>query len=301
MSVSGPEGVVLDHEGAPAKVNLALHVTGRRADGYHLLDTLVVHGGAADRVALLDRAPAPTGSDDTAIDLAIVGPHAAGLGTGGDNLVVRAARLLAAEAARQGRLVGPVALRLDKRLPVASGVGGGSSDAAATLRLLDRHWGLDLGRARLAELALPLGADVPMCVWGAPLRARGIGETIEILPDLPPFRLVLANPGVPVATPAVFRALKRRDNPPLPDLPARFADLAALVAWLAGTRNDLEAAAIDGAPAIAETLAELRAMPGCLMARMSGSGATCFGIFAAEAAPLAPPLDGWSASDLLGV
>lgn len=275
----GREGLVLDHEDAPAKVNLALHVTGRRADGYHLLDTLVVHGGGADRIFLLDRRPSPTGSAEFGVDLAIVGPRAAGLAAGDDNLVVRAARLLAAEAERRGRTVPSVALRLDKHLPVASGVGGGSSDAAATLRLLDRHWRLDLGRARLAELALPLGADVPMCVWGAPLRARGIGEEIELLPDLPPFRLELADPGVPVATPAVFRALKQRDNPPLPEMPARFPDVHALVDWLAGTRNDLEAAAIDCAPAIVDTLADLGARPGCLMARMSGSGATCFGLF----------------------
>lgn len=278
--MSCPDGIVLDHEDAPAKVNLALHVTGRRADGYHLLDTLVVHGGAADRVVLLDRGPSPTRTEDGVVDLAIVGPQAAGLGVGAENLVVRAADLLAGEAARCGRKVRPVALRLEKHLPVASGVGGGSSDAAATLRLLDRHWRLDLGRARLAELALPLGADVPMCVWGAPLRARGIGEAIEILPDLPRFRLVLANPGVPVSTPAVFRALKHRDNPPLPEMPARFADLPALVDWLAATRNDLQDAAIAVAPAIAGALADLRAMPGCLFARMSGSGATCFGIFA---------------------
>jgi len=267
-----------DEEAAPAKVNLALHVVGRRADGYHLLDSLVVHGGGADRVSarLVDATEATP-----SFSLAIAGPFSAGLAADGDNLVLRAARLLADEAKRLGRMVPGAVLSLEKNLPVASGVGGGSSDAAATLRLLDRLWGLDLGRARLAALGLPLGADVPMCVWGEPLRARGIGEEIALLPPLPPFRLELANPGVPVSTPAVFRALARRENPPMPDLPERFADVRALVDWLAATRNDLEDAAISVAPAIAGTLADLRARPGCLFARMSGSGATCFGVFEA--------------------
>ncbi len=273
------DAAAVDAEIAPAKINLALHVTGRRDDGYHLLDTLVTHGGSADRVSVrrLD-AVAPAG-EPLPITLAIVGPAATGLEADADNLVLRAARLLDVEARRLGRAIFPVALTLEKHLPIASGIGGGSSDAAATLRLLDRVWGLDLGRARLAEISLPLGADLPMCVWGEPLRARGIGETIEILPPLPRFRLVLANPGVAVATPAVFRALTVRDNPPMPEVPERFADVAALVDWLGGTRNDLEAAAITVAPAIAETLAEMRSRPGCLLARMSGSGATCFGVF----------------------
>jgi 4-diphosphocytidyl-2-C-methyl-D-erythritol kinase len=274
--VTAPAAAPIVVEAAPAKVNLALHVTGRRPDGYHLLDTLVVHGGWSDTVSAT-RAT----RDGASVSLTIDGPHAAGLSAGGDNLVLRAARLLAEEAARLGRSVFPVDLRLEKHLPIASGVGGGSSDAAATLRLLDRLWGLDLGREGLAALALPLGADVPMCVRGEPLRARGIGEEIETLASLPPFRLELANPGVPVSTPAVFRALASRENPPLPPLPDRFADVHALVAWLGATRNDLEAAAIAIAPPIADTLAAMRARPGCLFARMSGSGATCFGIFAA--------------------
>jgi len=270
----------VDAEIAPAKINLALHVTGRRADGYHLLDTLVTHGGSADRVSVrrLD-AVVPAG-EPLPITLAIEGPAAAGLAATADNLVLRAARLLEAEARRLGRAVFPVALTLEKHLPIASGIGGGSSDAAATLRLLDRVWGLGLGRARLAEISLPLGADLPMCVWGEPLRARGIGEAIEILPPLPPFRLMLANPGAAVSTPAVFRALTVRDNPPMPEVPERFADVHALVDWLGGTRNDLEAAAIGVAPEIAETLEWLRAQPGCLLARMSGSGATCFALCA---------------------
>lgn len=272
----------VDAEIAPAKINLALHVTGRRADGYHLLDTLVTHGGSADRVSARRLDAVVPAEGPLPLALTIEGPAAAGLAANADNLILRAARLLEAEARRLGRAIFPVALTLEKHLPIASGIGGGSSDAAATLRLLDRVWGLDLGRARLAEISLPLGADLPMCVWGKPLRARGIGETIEILPPLPPFRLVLANPGVAVSTPAVFRALASRDNPPMPDMPERFADAAALLEWLAATRNDLEAAAITVAREIAETLAEMRSRPGCLMARMSGSGATCFGVFEEE-------------------
>lgn len=268
-------------EVAPAKINLALHVTGRRADGYHLLDTLVVHGVAADEIVArpLD-APADAADGLVRLDLAITGPFAAGLDAGPDNLVLRAARLIEAEARRLGRRPGPLALTLEKRLPVASGIGGGSSDAAATLRLLNRLWGLDLSGDRLAEIALPLGADLPMCVHGRPLRARGIGDQIDVLAALPALPMVLVNPGVAVATPSVFRALERRDNPALVDPPARFADAEGLVGFLAAARNDLEAPAIHVAPAIGEVLARLAAAPGCRLARMSGSGATCFAIFA---------------------
>lgn len=281
LDTTAIEGDVLDAERAPAKINLALHVTGRRPDGYHLLDTLVMHGGAADRVSARRLDVAHRIGEPATIRLTIDGPATAGLAADADNLVSRAARLLEAEARRLSRPTFPVVLTLDKHLPIASGIGGGSSDAAATLRLLDRVWGLDLGRARLADLSLPLGADLPMCVWGQPLRARGIGDEIEILPPLPAFRLVLANPGVAVSTPAVFRALTARDNPPMPDLPERIIDVHALVDWLAATRNDLEEPAVTIAPAIAATLAEMRARPGCLFARMSGSGATCFGVFEA--------------------
>lgn len=287
-----------DVEAAPAKVNLALHVTGRRDDGYHLLDTLVMHGGAADRVAL--RADAGVAATATPrISLTIDGPFAEGLEVDDGNLVIRAARLLAGEAARLGRPVFDVDLRLEKNLPIASGIGGGSSDAAATLRLLDRVWGLGLGRARLAEPSLPLGADVPMCVWGEPLRARGIGEAIERLPPLPPFRLVLVNPGVAVSTPAVFRALTSRENPPLPEMPTSFPDVETLVARLGETRNDLQTAAIAVAPVIGDVLAWLEAQPGCLLARMSGSGATCFGVFGADdLAPESAPRAWWVSSRL---
>lgn len=287
-----------DREIAPAKINLALHVTGRRADGYHRLDTLVVHGVAADTVSArpLD-VPADAPDAPVRLDLAITGPFAAGLDAGPDNLVLRAARRVEAEARRLGRPPHPLALTLEKRLPIASGIGGGSADAAATLRLLNRLWGLGLSLDRLAEIALPLGADLPMCVHGRALRARGVGEAIDPLPAPPPLAMVLVNPGVAVATPAVFRALDRRDNPGLPDPAAAFADADALLSFLAATRNDLEAAAITIAPVIGDVLATLRAAPGCRLARMSGSGATCFAIFADEAAAraavAAPAERGW--------
>ena len=287
-------------EAAPAKINLALHVTGRRPDGYHRRDPLGGHGVAGDRLIVRGLGE-PNGGDGAAtIDLAVTGPFAVGLGTDADNLVLRAARLLEAEARRSTVPVAPVALTLEKNLPVASGIGGGSSDAAATLRLLNRVWRLDLTLERLAEIALPLGADLPMCVHGRPLRARGIGETIVRLDDFPALSMVLVNPGVAVSTPAVFRALERPDNSGLPDLPERFRDADTLVDWLAATRNDLEAPAVRVAPVIGEVLARLRDRPGCRLARMSGSGATCFAIFASDTAAreaaAVMPADWWTAA-----
>lgn len=253
-------------ETARAKVNLALHVVGRRADGYHLLDTVAVFPDLGDTVAA---EPART------IGLAIEGPGAAALAEAApeDNLVLRAARALAAAVPGAGL----ASLTLTKVLPVAAGLGGGSADAAAALRALCRLAGLDPLSASIAALAAGLGADVPMCLVSAPLRARGIGERIDPLPPLPPLGIVLANPGVPVATPAVFRALAARENPPLPDLVAP-VDAAGLLGWLAATRNDLEAPAIGLAPAVATVLGALRQAPGCRFARMSGSGATCFAL-----------------------
>lgn len=248
-------------EPAPAKVNLALHVVGRRPDGYHLLDSLVVFAGVGDSLAAR---PAE------GLSLAIDGPFAAGLDAGPGNLVLRAAAL--ARPPHRG-----AALRLTKALPVASGLGGGSADAAAALRLLARLWAAPLPPP---GAVLGLGADVPVCLAGRPARMRGVGEALEPV-SLPPFWLVLANPGAPVATGAVFAGLSRRDNAPM-TAPGPLADAAALAAWLARQRNDLEAPALRLAPAIAETLAALAARPGCLLSRMSGSGATCFGLFAAE-------------------
>ena len=251
---------------APAKVNLALHVTGRRPDGLHLLDSLVVFPRLGDR---LEAEPA------AGLSLAIDGPFARDLGTGADNLVLRAALLMRAP----GR---GAALRLTKSLPVASGIGGGSADAAAALRLLARLWQAPLPAP---DAVLALGADVPVCLAGRACRMTGVGERLAPL-DLPPFWVVLANPGVPVATAAVFARLARRANPGLPEPPA-FAGASAFFDWLAARRNDLEATAAALAPAVTDTLAALAAQPDCRLARLSGSGATCFGLFDHEAAALA--------------
>ena len=252
-------------EHAPAKVNLALHVTGRRADGYHLLDTLVVFTEAGDRVHVR-----PAAKDGFAVS----GPFAAGVPADGANLVLMARDLLRGIA---GGRAFPVAIELEKNLPVASGIGGGSSDAAATLRALSLLWGLSLSPETLAGAALPLGADLPMCLAGQTLVARGIGEALAPVRGLPRLAMVLVNPGVAVATPSVFRALASRDSPPLPPLPAR-PDFAAFAAWLASARNDLETPAAAITPELAPALAALRDT-GAALARMSGSGATCFGLY----------------------
>jgi 4-diphosphocytidyl-2-C-methyl-D-erythritol kinase len=245
---------------APAKVNLALHVTGRRPDGLHLLDSLVVFARLGDRVEA--RAAAT-------LSLDVDGPFAADLGAGRDNLVLHAARLLG-----PGRAA---ALRLTKSLPVASGIGGGSANAAATLRLLSRLWGLPLPAP---EAVLALGADLPVCLAGRSCRMSGVGETLEPL-AIPAFWMVLANPRVAVPTGAVFAGLASRDGSPLSPPPA-FSSPAALFDWLAAQRNDLEAPALAVAPAIASVLAALASRPDCRLARMSGSGATCFGLFESE-------------------
>ena len=270
-------------EFAPAKVNLALHVLGRRADGYHLLDSLVVFAEVGDTL----RAGAADG-----LSLAVAGAFAPALAADGENLVLRAARALAAA----GGIAPRARLALRKQLPVASGIGGGSADAAAALRLLSRLWRLDLPAAELSALALTLGADVPVCLAGRPARMTGVGEVLDAAPRLPACGIVLVNPGVAVATPSVFRVRTGDFSPPL-DLPQRWQDAAALAATLSACRNDLQAPAISLAPAIADVLAALRATENNLLARMSGSGATCFALFAtaadAEAAAVAVARPGW--------
>jgi len=253
---------IIEH--APAKINLALHVTGRREDGYHLLDTLVAFTEAGDRILV------ETASTDS---LSIDGPFASHLTNDVDNLVLRARDLVRELAGPRP----PVAIRLHKNLPIASGIGGGSSDAAATLRALYRYWQIDLPHEALARHALSLGADVPMCVQSRSLIAQGIGEAMRPV-SLPSLSIVLVNPGIPVATPAVFRALHRRENPALPPLNA-ICSATGLVEWLRHTRNDLEAPALSVVPQIGVVTAALRDQ-GSAIARMSGSGATCFGIFA---------------------
>ncbi len=251
-----------------AKVNLYLHVVGRRDDGYHLLDSLVAFAQVGDTVEA---------QADDAVTLVLDGPGAALLGDDGNNLVIRAARALAARA----RIKTGARLRLIKRLPVAAGIGGGSADAAATLRALSDLWGVSLPSADLAALALSLGADVPVCLGGRAVSMGGIGEVLTPAPALPPAWLLLVNPRISLETPAVFRARQGDFSTPAPldRVPRDAADLAEL---LSARRNDLTTAAITLVPAIGEILARLSAIPGCLLARMSGSGATCFALFARE-------------------
>lgn len=273
--MSGPAA----EEAAPAKVNLFLHLTGRRPDGYHTLDSLVVFAAVADG---LSARPARD------LGLTVDGPFAAGVSSGADNLVLRAARTLA-----MARNVAPGArLSLTKNLPVAAGLGGGSADAAAALRLLGRLWGV----GGLAALAPSLGADVPVCLASRPQRMGGIGEVLGPAPRLPPFGLCLVNPGAALATASVFAARSCSFSAPTV-LPAGWSEAAHLAADLAHLRNDLEAAAIALCPPVAAVLEALDSQPGALLARMSGSGATCFGLFpdaaaaAAAADRLAQP--GW--------
>ncbi|MDB2406949.1 4-(cytidine 5'-diphospho)-2-C-methyl-D-erythritol kinase [Jannaschia sp.] len=250
---------------APAKVNLTLHVTGRRADGYHLLDSVVVFADVGDALT------ASPGDG-----LTVTGPFAEGVPTGDTNLIRRALAL--AEA--------PRAITLDKQLPHPGGIGGGSSDAAAALRLA----GVDLP----IEALLSLGADLPVCTIARAARMRGIGERVDPL-SLPPLAAVLLHPGLSVPTGEVFRRLKTPDNLSHDAIPDG-ADYATLIRWLTAQRNDLEAPALTFAPGIADVLAALRES-GADLARMSGSGATCFGLYAsparaeAVAASLARP--GW--------
>jgi 4-diphosphocytidyl-2-C-methyl-D-erythritol kinase len=252
---------------ARAKLNLDLLVVGRRPDGYHELDSLVVFADTGD-VLSFEAAPA--------LALEVAGPFATSLPGGEENIVVRAARLLAAHAG----IAAGASIRLEKRLPVAAGIGGGSADAAAALRGLRRLWNLAMDEDELATLGLALGADVPVCVRSRPARMRGIGERLEPLPDLPALDLVLANPRLPLGTPAVFKALRleRLSGRALEGPPP--CDAQALRRWLGSSRNDLEAPARSLLPMIGEVLGALAAEPGCGLARMSGSGPTCFGIFA---------------------
>jgi 4-diphosphocytidyl-2-C-methyl-D-erythritol kinase len=252
---------------APAKVNLTLHVLGRRADGYHEIESLVVFADVGDRLTLV-----PGGR----LALDVRGPTAAAAGAD-NNLVLKAARAVGEriDGVRLGRF------SLDKSLPVAAGLGGGSSDAAAALRLIARANDLAPGDERLRAAARSVGADVPVCLDPRPRMMRGIGEILSVPLKVPQLPAVLVNPGVAVATRDVFAALAAPAlaAPATPDdFVSAGADAAALVRTIARRRNDLEAPALKLQPVIAEVLAALRAS-GCDLARMSGSGATCFGLF----------------------
>jgi 4-diphosphocytidyl-2-C-methyl-D-erythritol kinase len=258
------------HVLARAKVNLWLKVVGRRADGYHLLDSLVAFADLADS---LEATPSER------LSLAVDGPSSAALAGEADNLVLKAARLLAGHAGVAPR----AALHLSKRIPVAAGLGGGSADAAAALHALADLWRLALPVDELFDLAARLGADVPMCLAGRTALVSGAGETLAPAPALPACGLLLVNPGVALATAPVFAA-RRGDFSPVQPLARPWSDLASFVEALAARGNDLSAAATSICPVIAEVLAFLRKTDAVRYAAMSGSGATCFALYDTPAA-----------------
>jgi len=254
---------------AAAKINLYLHVTGVRADGYHTLDSLIAFAGVHDTITVSPAAD---------FSLSIEGPFAGGLDAGDDNLVIKAAWAMRNAAGVDGG----AAMVLEKNLPVASGIGGGSADAAAALGGLSRLWGLSPNALNIQKLALGLGADVPVCVFGRAAYIGGIGDQISPAPTLPAAWLVLVNPGTHVSTPAVFQAyhdrgagkargINRFDDPP--------ATAEALAQYLHTRHNDFDDAAIGLEPVIGDVLQALQRADQVLLARMSGSGATCFGLF----------------------
>ena len=263
-------------ESAPAKVNLTLRVFGRRADGYHDIESLAAFADVGDRLAL---------TPGDALTLTVVGPSAAQTGAEADNLVTKAARALAARI--PGLCAG--AFRLQKNLPVAAGLGGGSADAAAALRLLAKANKLAPDDPRLRDAARATGADVPVCLDPRARLMRGIGEILSAPLPLPRLHALLVNPGVAVPTKLVFSGWRPSANPIRAlDSTADFAvpkmqNEDQFLDWLASEANDLEVSAIALEPAVAEVLASLRAATGCRLARMSGSGATCFALFASAA------------------
>lgn len=260
-------------EFAFAKINLALHVLGRRTDGYHNLESLVVFADYGD---VLTATAAPEGR----MRLSVKGDFADILRDTTkpeNNLVIRAATELA-RAAGKAKLA-PTHLELVKRLPVAAGLGGGSADAAAALRLLNREWQTGLSDERLMEAGRRLGADVPMCVLSRPLVAAGIGDRVTPVAALPALPVVLVHPGVPVVTADVFRELPTAERSGLPPLPAKFATLLEVIFWLRQARNDLAEPAARVNKAAASAARTLMRDPDCMFSRMSGSGAAAFGIF----------------------
>ena len=269
--------------GAPAKINLYLYITGRRADGFHLVDSLVGFTTLGDVLTI--RAGEP-------LDIVTDGPFAGRLPPPSKNLVYRAAQLLADAAGVPAQ----AHITITKNLPVAAGIGGGSTDAAAAMKALAALWGIADGNVDMYKLGRTLGADMPACLLAQSTYASGIGEVLEEAPPLPKAGILLANPGVALVTASVFQARRGGFNPP-DRLTKPPKDAASLAAMLADRDNDLTDAAIRLCPIIRNVLSALAAAPGCHLARMTGSGATCFGIFddlaAAEAAAPAVARDGW--------
>ncbi|WP_428427733.1 4-(cytidine 5'-diphospho)-2-C-methyl-D-erythritol kinase [Pararhizobium sp.] len=257
---------------APAKINLALHVVGQRADGYHLLESLVTFADAGDRIGF-----SPSNEDRFtlsgrfSVDLPLTGDAIAG------NLVLKVRDLLRAHLREKGIEAAPVHLHLEKNLPVASGIGGGSADAAAALLGLLGLWGASIDSEDLQEIALKLGADVPMCLYGQPLIARGIGEDIRTVSGFPSFPMLIVNPLKAVSTPVIFKLLRDKTKPPLlmpPGKPSR----DGWIDVLKGLRNDLEPPARELEPDIA-AVSKALGLTDAVFVRMSGSGASCFGLY----------------------
>ncbi len=282
---------------APAKINLTLHVTGQRHDGYHFLDSLVVFAPFGDVLTL---------EPSTDLTLDVAGPERRGVPTDSRNLVLRAARILSeSQGAR---------IHLEKNMPVASGLGGGSADAAAIVRGLRALWALEpLDKTRpedkqpLLQKLVDLGADIPMCLGSQACRVGGVGEKLDALGPLPPIPAVVANPRVAVSTPNIFRALKQKSNPLMPRVIPQFRTVTELARWLSEQRNDLQSVAVAQEPTIAKVLQVIRKCEGALLSRMSGSGASCFGLFsdqglaqAAAARIRKEQPDWWIATGLLG-
>ncbi|WP_299418696.1 4-(cytidine 5'-diphospho)-2-C-methyl-D-erythritol kinase [uncultured Shimia sp.] len=242
---------------APAKINLTLHVTGQRDDGYHRLDSLVMLTDVGDRLTVEK-------ARETSLN--VVGPMAEGVPTDRSNLVIRAAEMLGVSAK----------ITLHKSLPAMAGIGGGSSDGAATVRALCALYDLAVPSA---EILSSLGADVPVCMEPELVRMRGIGDEIDRLDTPPDWSMILVNPRVSVSTPQVFAAMVERDNPLMSEPFPNWADFNSTVAWLSAQRNDMQEAAVEIQPVIGQVLAELNQTVGCALARMSGSGATCFAIY----------------------
>lgn len=265
---------------APAKINLALHVTGRREDGYHLLESVVTFTATGDVVTV------EAARED---GFAMSGRFASGLsreaGGSDGNLVLRARDAVREALAGEGLRAPPVVIHLEKNLPVASGIGGGSADAAATIKALLSHWDASLSATNLDRLSLKLGADIPMCLAGKPLMASGIGENITLLSAMPSFACIVGNPLQPVSTPQVFHGLARNDNPPIGPIPTLMS-VKDWIDWLSTLRNDLEPPARQLQSCIAE-LSGLMSDSGALLVRMSGSGASCFALYADEDAATA--------------
>ncbi|WP_421724545.1 4-(cytidine 5'-diphospho)-2-C-methyl-D-erythritol kinase [Bauldia sp.] len=263
-------------ESARAKLNLALHVLDRRPDGYHNLDSLVVFADLADRVTLYPEEPGMIG-------LRIDGPFAEELRAASppeDNLVFTVAKGMAEAFAAD--VQGGLGLQLEKHLPIAAGLGGGSADAAAALRLLNRAWHLGIPAQELASIGFSLGADIPVCLLSRPARLRGRGDDLLPVNGLPALPIVLVNPRVPLSTRDVFRRLQPAAREPMPALPNSIATPMELVFWLRRTRNDLFPQAVAIVPPVETALRAVANDPDCVFARMSGSGPTVFGIFMSD-------------------